>query len=213
MSVDTTEATVETDRSWTLWVWLGTAVVVLVLVGLVVTGTLRPYVFSGTVIQSNTPAPPMDPLVYDNGDPVEIDALLGDVVLIYFGYTNCPDLCPTMLATVDRALGTLGERAERVKTMMVTVDPGRDSREFVGHYVRLFNSGFRGVWGSEQDVWSVATKYGVFFDYEEPDENRDYWVTHTASLMAVDPEGVLRLVYPVGVTAEELVRDLMELVG
>lgn len=213
MSIDTTEAPVESDRSWTLWAWLGAVVVVLVLAGLFFTGTLRPYVFSGTIIQSNTPAPPMDPLVYDNGDPVEIDDLVGDVVLIYFGYTNCPDLCPTMLATVDRALGALGDRAERVTTMMVTVDPGRDSQGFVGRYVRLFNEGFRGVWGSEEDVWAVATKYGVFFDYDEPDENGDYWVTHTASLMAVDPDGVLRLVYPVGVTAEELERDLRELVG
>lgn len=215
MSLDTStpESRVVTTRPVKRWVWLGVAGILVALVVLYFAGTLRPYVFSGTVIQANTPAPSMQPLVYDNGEAVEIEALRGDVVLVYFGYTHCPDLCPTMLATVDRALESLGEPSDRVTTMMVTVDPSRDSREFVGRYVRLFNAGFRGVWGSEDDVRSVATEYGVFFDYQESNADGDYWVTHTASLMAIDPDGVLRLVYPVGVSAEELERDLRELVG
>ena len=193
------------------WPWFLLGSLAVVLLGLWAGGLLRPYVFNGTVIQSDAKAARMTNLVYDNGDPVDLEALRGDVVLVYFGYTHCPDLCPTMLSTVDASLDELGDRADRVRTLMVTVDPARDDQEYVGEYVRFFDDGFRGVWGSEQDVRLVATKYGVHFAYDEADEDGNYLVAHTASLMAIDPEGVLRVVYPVGVTQEQLTSDLREL--
>ena len=199
------------DSPRALWPWLLLGGLALVLLTLWVSGLLRPYVFNGTVIQSDAKAAPMTNLVYDDGEPVDLDALDGEVVLVYFGYTHCPDLCPTMLATVDASLDDLGSRADRVNTFMVTVDPDRDDREYVGEYVRFFDDRFRGVWGSEQDVRFVATKYGVHFEHDEPDEDGNYLVGHTASLMAIDTNGVLRVVYPVGVTHEQLTSDLREL--
>jgi protein SCO1/2 len=153
----------------------------------------------------------MDGLLYDDGQPVDIDALEGEVVLVYFGYTHCPDLCPTMLSTVDRALEGLGEAADRVETLMVTVDPERDTPEYLADYVTHFNERFRGVWGTEDDVRSVATSYGVHFEYDEPGADGSYLIGHSASLLAIDPEGVLRIVYPVGTEADALRADLKEL--
>jgi cytochrome oxidase Cu insertion factor (SCO1/SenC/PrrC family) len=173
----------------------------------------RPHVYSGVVLQSSEPAPAMDGLVYDTGEPVDVDALEGDVVLVYFGYTYCPDICPAMLGTVARAIDDLGDRAERVKAMMVTVDPTRDTPEVLSEYVAYFGEGIRGVWGSEGDVRSVASGYGVTFSYDEPLADGSYLVAHTGSLFAIDPEGALRIVYPVELTAEALAADLRELLG
>lgn len=183
------------------------------LVALFFWGPLRPHVFSGSVLQASMPAPEMEGLVYDNREPVDIDELRGEVVLVYFGYTHCPDLCPTMLSTVNRALEGLGDDAGKVETLMVTVDPERDTPEYLAEYVDHFNESFRGVWGTEDDVRSVATKYGVHFEYDEPGEDGSYLIGHTASLLAIDREGVLRIVYPVGTQAESLRADLEELLA
>lgn len=184
----------------------------LVLVGALLFDLLRPHVFSGAVLQASEPAPTMEGLVYDDGERVDIAGLRGDVVLIYFGYTRCPDLCPTMLSTVNRAFDGLGADTGRVHTMMVTVDPRRDTPELLGEYVGHFNDSFRGVWGEEEMVRSVASTYGVHFEYDEP-VGGDYLVGHTASLMLIDPEGVLRIVYPTGIDAEDLEKDLEELLA
>lgn len=183
---------------------------VFALVAVLLFGLLRPHVFSGAVLQSSEPAPDMTGLVYDDGEPVDLSGLRGDVVLIYFGYTHCPDLCPTMLSTVNRALEGLGPDAERVHTVMVTVDPRRDTPELLDDYLAHFNERFRGVWGDEGAVRSVASTYGVHFEYDEPVDG-NYLVGHTASLMLIDPGGALRIVYPAGIDAADLERDLEEL--
>jgi protein SCO1/2 len=189
---------------------VGAGVLALV-VGLIFGGLFRPYVFSGSVIQSSESAPSMDPLTYENGDPVDLTDFRGEVLLVYFGYTHCPDLCPAMLSAVDQTVEALGDDGDRVNAMMVTVDPERDTPQFLGEYVTHFNPRFRGVWGSVEDVRAVATNYGVHFELDEPDEDGNYFVAHTAKLMAIDTNGVLRLLYPVGVTAEELTADMREL--
>lgn len=211
MSVDVEEPRAESQPARAVWPWLVIGAAVVLSAALFLGGLFRPHVFNGTVIQSNDIAPPMTGLVYDDGEPVDLEALRGNVALVYFGYTHCPDLCPAMLSTVSRTLGELGEMGERVATMMVTVDPARDGQDYVGEYVRFFNPRFRGVWGTEDQVRLVSTKYGVHFQYDEPDEDGNYPVAHTASLMAIDPDGVLRVVYPVGVTVEELTADMRAL--
>lgn len=193
------------------WPWLVAGAVVVGVGALLSTGVFRPYVYSGTVIQSSALAPPMTGLIFDDGDPVDLEAMRGDVVLVYFGYTHCPDLCPTMLSTVSKAVTALGDGGKRVETLMVTVDPERDTPVLLGEYVTHFNTGFRGVWGAEDRLRSVATGYGVHYEHDEPGDDGSYSMAHTASLMAIDTLGVLRLVYPVGVTAEALERDLREL--
>lgn len=197
-------------RRW----WWAVGVVAGLAVGLLAWSSLfRPHVFSGAVLQSSTPAPAMDGLTYADGDPVDLNTLRGDVVLVYFGYTHCPDVCPTMLSTVADAVDDLGPSRDRVRTMMVTVDPERDTPELLGSYVSHFDESFRGVWGPEDRVRSVATLYGVHFEHDDPADDGSYLVGHTASLMAIDPEGVLRIVYPVGLEAGALERDLEELLG
>ena len=184
-----------------------------VLLGVAVLSVFRPHVYSGVVLQSSEPAPLMDGLTYTDGQPVDIAALQGNVVFVYFGYTYCPDVCPLTLGTVDDALDDLGDDADRVKTIMVTVDPERDTPAVLESYLAAFNEGFRGVVGAEPDIRSVATQYGVTYQYDEEAADGSYAVNHTASLLTIDPDGALRVVYPFGVTAEELTADLEELLG
>jgi protein SCO1/2 len=211
MSVEMRERLPEPPTRRRRWPWLVAVAGMALLVGLFLGGLFRPYVYAGSVIQSSEPAPSMDPLAYENGEAVELDAYAGDIVLLYFGYTHCPDLCPEMLSTVNKTVDGLDEDGERIHTMMVTVDPGRDDPEFLGEYVTHFNPRFRGVWGPVDDVRAVATRYGVHFEYDETDANGNYFVAHTAKLMAIDTDGVLRLLYPVGVTVGELTADMREL--
>ena len=213
MTGTTTQDPRPESRMRRVWWWPVLGVALGILTGVAVLSVVQPHVFAGSVVQSSEPAPEMDGLVYTDGDPVDVAALQGNVVFVYFGYTHCPDVCPLTLATIDKALDGLGEDASRVKTMMVTVDPERDTVDALDEYVANFNDEFRGVWGEEPDVRSVATRYGVTYEHEEAGSDGSYLVAHTASLMAIDPEGALRVVYPFGVTAEELTADIEALLG
>lgn len=208
-----TQAQEQPARPRRKWLWPVMGALIGILLGVAVLSVFRPHVYSGVVLQSSEPAPSMGGLLYTDGQPVDITSLRGNVVFVYFGYTYCPDVCPLTLGTVDDAVAALGEDANRVKTIMVTVDPERDTADALETYVAAFNDDFRGVRGDESDIRSVATQYGVTYEYEEAGEDGSYVVNHTASLLAIDPEGALRVIYPFGVTAEELTADLQELLG
>jgi protein SCO1/2 len=174
---------------------------------------MRPHTFAGTVLQSPSPAPPLTGLMLNTGEEADLSSFRGEVVLLYFGYTHCPDICPATLANVAAALDTMGPRGDDVKMLMITVDPARDDLRTLGEYVGHFHPRFLGVSGSEADIRSAATQYGVFFQQSEGSEATGYLVDHTASLMAIDPDGYLRVVYPVDVPVEALASDLEELLG
>lgn len=207
----TSADTGQRNRRRRLWLWV--AIPAGLLLVFAVFTMFRPHVYAGVVLQSSDPAPSMDGLVYDTGEPVDLSDLDGEVVLVYFGYTYCPDLCPTMLGTVSSAVDDLGDDADRVAAMMVTVDPNRDTPEVLADYVSHFGDHIRGVWGTESDVRSVASGYGVTFVYDDPGADGNYLVSHTASLFAIDTGGALRVVYPVELTSNALAADLRDLLG
>lgn len=172
---------------------------------------LRPHAYSGTVMQAPTEAPPMDALTGIDGKPFDITAYRGDVVVVYFGYTYCPDVCPTTLSMAARARQQLGGDADRVHVLMVSVDPARDTVDRLRDYVQAFDPSFLGATGDLDAVERVAATYGVFFAKGERLGDDGYAVDHTASVMAIDTDGKLRIVWPTTVTADALVSDLREL--
>jgi protein SCO1/2 len=180
-------------------------VVVLAVVGLRLLG---PHVYSGTIMQAPTAAPQMDGLVWSDGSPVDLGEFAGDVVLVYFGYTYCPDVCPTTLTAVDRSIDLLEGDTGRVHTMMVSVDPERDDPASLGEYVRAFDPSFRGATGERDAIERVASTYGVFFARGEEYDDGNYAVDHTAYLMGIDTDGHLRIVWPTTVTADALAADI-----
>jgi len=168
---------------------------------------LRPYTFHGTVMQSPNAAPEFT-LMSNTGQRVRLSDFRGRLVLLYFGYTFCPDVCPATLAEIAKAMEILGEEADRVQVIMITVDPERDSPEKLGEYVAHFDSRFLGATGTLEEIAQVATLYGIFFEKNEGTEATGYLVDHTATQMVIDQEGYLKLIFPFGTPGEDIAADL-----
>jgi protein SCO1/2 len=188
------------------------AVIALVLVGgvWVALDRLRPHPYSGTVMQAPSSAPSMDGLLLADGTPLDIDAYRGDLVLVYFGYTSCPDVCPTTLTQVASARRQLGDDADRVHLLMVTIDPERDALESLDDYVEAFDPTFDAAGGELADIERVAAQYGIYFAKGEP-LGDGYAMDHTATVMGIDPDGHLRIVWAPPLDVDRLAADLDEL--
>jgi protein SCO1/2 len=172
---------------------------------------LRPHPYSGTVMQAPTEAPGMDGLVWSDGTPVDLGEFAGDLVLVYFGYTACPDVCPTTLSQAANAIEAMDGDSDRVHVMLVSIDPERDELEALGEYVRSFDPAFRGATGTPEAVERVASTYGIYFAADEPDGDGFYEVDHTATLMGIDGDGHLRIVWAPPIDTDRLAADLDEL--
>jgi protein SCO1/2 len=138
-----------------------------------------------------------------------LSALRGKVVLLYFGYTSCPDVCPTTLADLRQVRSMLGDKGQDVQVVFITVDPDRDTPDRLQSYVSAFDPSFLGLGGSLSDLEPVYRSYGV---YREIDKNGDsaggYSVTHTARVYLIDPQGNLRLTYSFGTLPEDIAHDI-----
>jgi protein SCO1/2 len=127
--------------------------------------------------------------------------------VLYFGYTFCPDVCPTTLSEWARAMELLGPKADQVQVLMITVDPTRDTAEKLGAYLTHFDPRFIGLVGSEDEIARIATLYGIY--YQKHNEGGDnYLVDHTATQTVIDREGYIKLIFPFGATAKDIANDL-----
>jgi cytochrome oxidase Cu insertion factor (SCO1/SenC/PrrC family) len=113
----------------------------------------------------------------------------GHHMLVFFGFTYCPDVCPTELATVGQALDLLGGRADRVQPIFISVDPERDTPEMVGQYVRHFHPRLLGLTGTEEQVAEAARAYRVYYRKNESAETTEYLVDHSAITYLMGPDG------------------------
>lgn len=166
----------------------------------------RPHTFHGTVIQSPETSHDFT-LTGINGD-VSLSDYRGKLVLLYFGYTFCPDICPATLANVGQALNQIGSKADDVQTIMISLDPQRDTPEKLAEYTAHFHPSFIGVTGTQEQLDAVASLYGIFYQVNESSEATGYLIDHTATLLVIDREGFLKLVFPFGVTVDEIADDL-----
>lgn len=192
---------------------LGLAVAAGVLVVLFVFGRSSSHAWSGTAFADPQPAPALDGLQLDDGTPADLGAYRGEVVVVYFGYTSCPDVCPLTLSQTARALDALGDRGDEVQVVMISVDPARDTLEVLGEYVRHFDDRFVGMGGTEPAVLEVAGQYGVYFQALPAGDDGFYEVDHTSTLLGIDRDGNLKVVWNPDVDAGALEADLEELLG
>jgi protein SCO1/2 len=137
----------------------------------------------------------------------------GKVVLIYFGFTNCPDVCPITLGTLKAALNQLDEaERDRVVVAMVTVDPDRDTPEALAEYLAAFDPGFLGLSGSQEELDAVYDGYGIEVKRQAlPDSALEYTIDHTASLLVIDADGKLREMILHGTPADLIAQDIAAL--
>ncbi|MES9994124.1 MAG: SCO family protein [Candidatus Thiodiazotropha sp.] len=147
-----------------------------------------------------------------NNNSFELDQLKGKLVLLFFGYTYCPDICPTELANLTAVLNELGDQAEQVQGLFVSLDPGRDTPEVLHDYVGYFNRDLMGLSGSDDEVAQVARQYRVNYQRHER-EDGSYSIDHSANLYLIDSRGVLSAVVPYGIPPQHLyqmVRGLLD---
>ena len=182
------------------------------LIGIVAAGVFlfsKPASFRGTMYAEPYPPAPEIELNRDNGTSFKLSEMRGNVVLLFFGYTSCPDVCPTTMAELKQALDELDEDdAKQVQVLFVTVDPERDTPERVQEYVNHFNSDFIGLSGTESELTEVWKKYGVFRENVEGTSAAGYLVNHTARVTLIDRDGNLRLSYAFDTPVDSIVHDL-----
>ena len=142
-----------------------------------------------------------------NGKPRTLADFRGKVVVIFFGYLFCPDVCPTTLAELKAVLEELGADAARVQVLFVTVDPERDTREALAQYTTGFHPSFLGLHGDAEATARVAKEFKVFFQKSQGSAPGNYSIDHTAGTYVIDPQGRLRLYVSLG-QAAGLVSDI-----
>ena len=194
-------------------VWIGTAIAVIgaLLAWFFIVPRFRPHIFGGAVIQSTQKVPRTELTSVDG--PVRLTDFEGKVVVVYFGYTFCPDVCPATLSKLAESLRLLGDKADDVQVVMVSVDPARDTPEALAEYVTHFDPSFIGLTGEPDVVNRVATLYGVVYEKAEGTEGSGYTIDHTSTVILVDKEGYLKLVLPFEGSAEQIASDIDYFLG
>ena len=172
--------------------------------------TIIPYQYHGSTISSSQPMTNFT-LTGPGGEPVSLIDYRDKVVLIYFGYTFCPDVCPATMVELKAAMEELGNKADDVQVIMITLDPERDTWEVLQEYVQHFNLNFIGLTGSEDEIIAVTAPFGIFFEKEEGTVETGYLMAHTATVAALDKEGKLRLLFPFGTPGEDIAADVKQL--
>lgn len=178
----------------------------LLVVGIGVFELTRPPVLHGTVIEPPKPMP--DFTLQSANGPVSLSDFRGKIVVLYFGYTSCPDVCPTTLAHLRQAFNELGAKADDAQVLFVAVDWQKDTPERVASYLSAFHPDFIGLSGTEAQINAVTKDFGIFYQINPPDENGYYTVDHTATVQVLDRQGQLILTWPYGLTANEMLDDL-----
>ena len=152
-------------------------------------------------------------LTDQDGRTVSADAFRGAVVLLYFGYTECPDACPTTLTTLEQALKGLGSQASSVRVLFVSVDPQRDSVPVLKRYVGYFGPQFVGLRGDDAALNALTRRYRVAYHREKPDAHGYYAVDHSSAVFVFDRSGAARLLADNTAAPKQIASDLRRLLA
>ncbi len=132
----------------------------------------------------------------------------GKVVLVFFGYTQCPDVCPTTLLSMREVLNRLGDDGSRVQVVFITLDPARDTAQLLAEYVSAFHASFIGLRGDEATTAATAKDFKVFYSKQPGTTPGTYSIDHSTGSYAFDPQGRLRLLVRHGETPDNVAADL-----
>jgi protein SCO1/2 len=148
-----------------------------------------------------------------NGKVRTLADFRGKAVALFFGYTQCPDVCPTTLSDLARAVKLLGPDAQRVQVLFVTVDPKRDTPELLRGYIPAFNPDFLGLSGDNAALEKVKKDFKIYAAERPGTTPQSYTVDHSAQTLVFDPQGRIRLLMPYGMGAEKIAADLKVLLN
>jgi protein SCO1/2 len=188
---------------------LRTGMIVLVVIVIAVASTLLfsgQSGFRGTTYNEPFPPAPNFELTNSSGKQLRLSDERNKIVLLFFGYTSCPDVCPTTLAELNQALMEIGDKAGSVQVVFITVDPDRDTPQKIQEYVARFNPSFIGLSGSVSELQKIWDDYGIFREIVQSDSG--IIVNHTARTILIDKESKMRLSYGFGTPVDDIVHDL-----
>ena len=132
----------------------------------------------------------------------------GKAVTMFFGFTHCPDMCPTAMAELAEVMKLLGDDASRVQVLFVTVDPKRDTAAVLSQYVPAFHPSFLGLYGDARETERTAKEFKVYYHANTPNASGAYSVDHSGQVLVFDPQGRLRLLMKPDLTPEAMAHDL-----
>ena len=147
------------------------------------------------------------------GKPRTLADFKGKVVLMFFGYTQCPDVCPTTMAEMAGVMQKLGPQADQVQVLFVTLDPERDTQELLASYVPAFDKRFIGLRGTPEQTAKVAKDFKVFYAKVPGATPTTYTIDHTAGSYVFDRDGRLRLFVRHGTSPDAIVHDIRQLLS
>ena len=147
------------------------------------------------------------------GKPRTLADFRGKVVVVFFGYTHCPDVCPTTLSEMAGVMKRLGKDAARVQVLFVTLDPARDTPQLLAEYVPSFYPTFLGLFGDEAATRETARNFKVFYQKQETGSKVGYTLDHAANTFVYDPAGRLRLLFGFGSGADLISHDIKKLLN
>ena len=160
-----------------------------------------------------TPEAPVEDftLTDHRGEPFSLSDARGTLVMLSFGYSFCPDVCPLTLAGYARVLEDLGERAESVTPLFVSLDPRRDTPEVLAPYVGYFHPAIIGLTGEEGRLKEIVRRFGGTFAYRGDTDGGRYTLDHPANLYLLDPQGRLTAIVPFGLPPGHILQRIREL--
>ncbi len=145
------------------------------------------------------------------GTPRTMSDFAGKVVLLFFGFTHCPDVCPTTMLDLKNAMNLLGDTADEVQVLFITVDPERDTQEVLAQFVPSFDSRFIGLRGDLEQTAETVKNFKIYYAKVPGKSEDDYSIDHSAGMYAFDKQGKVRLYLSYGQKAEDIASDIKKL--
>jgi protein SCO1/2 len=150
-------------------------------------------------------------LIDHHGDKRNLNDFLGKIVVVFFGYSHCPDVCPTTMADLAKAIKLLGERSSEVQVLFITLDPERDTQALLLNYVNSFDKNFVALRGSPEQIEKVAKNYKVFYEKQAEGGKVNYSIDHSVGSYVFDKKGKVRIYLKYGQKPAEIVSDLRQI--
>ncbi|MCC6607488.1 MAG: SCO family protein [Anaerolineae bacterium] len=170
-----------------------------------------PHEFAGLELTAPQPAPNF---TLESADgPVQLSDYQGKFVFLYFGYTFCPDACPTTMTTLAQLQRQLGDDADQVQVIMITIDPERDTAENMAEYVAFFDDSFVGLTGEKAEIDAAGAPFGVYYEKEEGSAATGYLMSHTTRVYLLDREQNARVAYALDADVDAIAADIQFLLN